>query len=158
MTRILRLFAAGFGGGVLALAAVAGPYLIDSALQSRRNRNEVSALGARKTIGSAQALFREADKENDGNLDYGTLAELGAMGLIDAVLASGTKDGYLFEATYGATTSEFIWFATATPIVLGVTGDRYWATNHEGVSYYTTQAPFALNSVDCQMPPGVQPT
>lgn len=77
--------------------------------------------------------------------------------LIDAVLGSGSRQGYLFEATYGATTSEFIWFGTATPISPGTTGDRYFATNHEGVTYYTSGSPFVLNSVDCQIPPGVQP-
>ena len=42
----------------------------------------------------------EGDKENDGNLDYGTLRELGEAGLIDAVLASGTKEGYLFREIF----------------------------------------------------------
>ena len=42
-------------------------------------------LGALKTIGTAQALFREADKEGDGNLDYGTLAELGEALWLEAV-------------------------------------------------------------------------
>ena len=73
------------------------------------------------------------------------------------MLGSGTKQGYLYECTYGATTSEFIWFATARPTLPGTTGDRYFATNHEGVTYYTSAAPFKLNNVDCQMPPNVQP-
>ena len=140
----------------LVIAAIAIPNLIEP----RYGGNSTAAIGALKTIRSAQALFREADKEGDGNLDYGTLSELatsGTTGLIDRVLGSGTKQGYLFEATYGATTSEFIWFATASPAVPGVTGDRYFATNHEGVTYYTASGPFVLNSVDCQMPPNVQP-
>jgi hypothetical protein len=123
-------------------------------------QNETSAIGALKTISSAQALFREGDKENDGNLDYGTLAELGAAGttgLIDAVLASGTKQGYLFQGGYGLSTSEFIWFATAEPMLPGTTGDRYFAVNQEGVVYYTTSSPFSLNLGDCSMPPGALP-
>ena len=103
-----------------------------------------------------QALFREGDKECDGILDYGTLAELSTAGasggLIDAVLGSGTKQGYLFEASYSATTSEFLWFATARPIVPGKGGDRYFVTNHQGVTYFTTAGPFAFNTTDCTIP------
>lgn len=120
--------------------------------------NGYPAIGALKTIGTAQALFRESDKEADGNLDYGTLAELssaGTTGLIDRILGSGTKGGYLFEATYGATTSEFIWIATARPAFSGC--GRFLVANHEGVTYYTTAGPFQLNSVDCSIPPGVNP-
>ena len=93
-------------------------------------------------------------------MDYGTLAELnsaGETGLIDSVLGSGTKNGYYFEATYGSTTSEFIWFATARPSLPGTTGDRYFCTNHEGVTYYTSASPFRLNSVDCTIPAGAKP-
>ena len=75
----------------------------------------------------------------------------------DSILASGTKRGYLFEATYGAKTSEFIWFATARPVIPEVTGWRYFAANHEGVTYYTTSGPFRLNGEDCTIPAGVQP-
>ena len=127
---------------------------------SRPQGTEVAAIGALETLSSAQALFREADKEGDDVLDYGTLSELansGTTGLIDRVLGSGTKQGYLFECTYGALTSAFIWIATASPASPGTTGDRYFMTNHEGVTYYTYSAPFVLNSIDCQIPPGVQP-
>lgn len=122
--------------------------------------NETAAIGGLKTIGTAQMLFREADKEEDGNLDYGTLMELsqaGHTGLIDQVLGSGTKNGYLFKCTYGVRTSEFIWFATATPALPGVTGDRYFAANHEGVTFYTTSQAFSLNTLNCTIPAGVQP-
>jgi hypothetical protein len=98
--------------------------------------------------------------EGDDNLDYGTLRELGVAGpsgLIDRVLATGTKQGYLFEATYGATTSEFIWIGIASPAVPGTSGDRYFVTNHEGVTFYTSQAPFTLNAKDCTIPAGVRP-
>jgi hypothetical protein len=144
---------------VIGLVAMIPLLLVPLALghltEHRKNRNETQAIGALKAIGSAQALFREADKDGDGSLDYGTLAELGSSGttgLIDAVLASGTKDGYLFEATYGATTSEFIWYATARPVLPGVSGDRYFATNHEGVTFATTEGAFSLDNVDCQPP------
>ena len=145
---------------VIAIIAIIAAIAIPNLIEARKNGNETAAIGALKTIGSAQALFRESDKEGDGNLDYGTLSELataGTTGLIDRVLGSGTKQGYLFDATYGATTSEFIWFCEAHPALPGTTGDRYFATNHEGVTYYTAQSKFALNSIDCQLPNNVQP-
>ena len=125
----------------------------------RGGGNEGAAIGALKTVAAAQSLFRESDKEADGNLDYGTLSELasaGTTGLIDRVLGSGTKQGYLFEATYGASTSEFIWFATAGPALPGTTGDRYFCANHEGVTFYTSSGPFKLNSVNCTIPAGAK--
>ena len=145
---------------VIAIIAIIAAIAIPNLIEARKNGNETAAIGALKTIGAAQALFRESDKESDGNLDYGTLSELatsGTTGLIDRVLGSGTKQGYLFAATYGATTSEFIWFCVATPALPGTTGDRYFGTNHEGVTYYTSQGAFTLNGVNCQMPPNVQP-
>ena len=93
-------------------------------------------------------------KENDGNLDYGSLAELGAGDVVDQALAGGTRSGYLFRAGYGVSTSEFLWFATAEPVEPGRTGSRYFAVNQDGVVFYTTSGPFRLNLGDCAMPPG----
>ena len=135
------------------VSVVAAPNVIEA----RKGNNPTPAIGPLKTIGTAQSLFREADMEADGNLDYGTLPELAAAGLIDHVLASGTKNGYLFETSYGASTSEFIWFATARPAIPGVTGDRYYAANHEGVTFYTNLGAFSFNTLNCTIPAGVQP-
>jgi hypothetical protein len=77
--------------------------------------------------------------------------------LIDEILGSGTKNGYVFEATYGASTSEFIWFATARPVLPTTTGDRYFCSNHEGVTFYTSSGPFSMNSVDCTVPAWATP-
>jgi hypothetical protein len=123
------------------------------ALENRRVRrkhvDERSAIEALKTIATAESVFREGDKDGNGALDYGTLAQLGEARLIDAELASGTKDGYLFAAGPSASTSEFLWFAVANPEVPTVTGDRYFETNHAAVIFATTTASFALNTTDC---------
>lgn len=146
---------------VAIIAALALPGLIEPPGVG----NETGAIGSLKTIGVAQALFRESDREADGVLDYGTLTELAnpqpqstrPSGLIDSVLGSGTKQGYIFETTYGASTSEFIWFATARPAIPGTTGERYFCTNHEGKIFYTASQPFGLNSMDCTIPAGATP-
>src|SRR5581483_1965444 len=90
------------GGAVIGiLVAIALPGF----LEARKHGNEASAIGALKTIAIAEAIFRESDLEQDGNLDYGMLSELAAATsrgkpLIDAELGSGTKQGYLLQATY----------------------------------------------------------
>jgi hypothetical protein len=124
----------------------------------QKHENELSAKRALYTIADAQSIFREGDKDGNGALDYGTLAQLGKARLIDAALASGTKDGYLFEAGPSTSTSEYLWFAVANPEVPGVTGERYFATNYSAIIFYSTSAPIALNTTDCLIPTTIQPT
>lgn len=116
--------------------------------------NEAFAMAALRTLTTAQALFREGDKENDGSFDYASsLQELGGAQLIDAGLASGTKQGYRFELRAGDPI-EFLWAATANPI--GEAGGRSFFVNHEGVVYYTSRGPIALPA-DCKRPRGLTP-
>ncbi|MCZ6602208.1 MAG: hypothetical protein O6952_04315, partial [Planctomycetota bacterium] len=61
---------------------------------------------------SVQAQFREGDREGDRLLDYASsMAELSNVGLIDNVLGSGTKNGYVF--TLSGSTYE--WKCEAVP-------------------------------------------
>ena len=71
--------------------------------------------------------------------------------LIDSVLASGTKQGYLFEVHVSPENPEFQWMAVANPALPTTTGDRFFATNHEGVIFYSALAPIDLNDA-CEMP------
>lgn len=112
--------------------------------RNRTGGNESAAIGALKTINTCQTLFREGDKDADALLDYGTLAELSDTQLVDAVLGSGQKQGYVFTVQPSPLTPEFLWMATADPASPGVTGDRYFATNHSGVIYYSTTKPFTI--------------
>ncbi len=129
------------------IAAIAIPNLIGA----RKAGNEVGAIGALKTIGTAQSLFREADKDGNGVLDYGNLNSLGGSMLIDSVLASGNKQGYVFQVRVSPTDPEFLWMAVASPAVPQTTGDRFFATNHEGVIFYSAKSPILLNDA-CEMP------
>jgi hypothetical protein len=116
--------------------------------------NETAAVGALKTITTSQSVFREDDKEKDGNLDYGMLSELSNAGLVDSVLGKGSKQGYSFQASYSFTTSEFLWFAVANPQVPTSSGDRYFETNVAGVIFYTTAAALLLDTSSCTLPAG----
>jgi len=125
--------------------------------ESRLHSNESAAVGALKSIASSQMLFREADKENDEVFDYGTLAELGATGLISAELATGTAHGYAFEVHVSAEKPESEWIAAARPLEPGRTGGRYFCIDHEGVVYYRTDEPFRVGPQRCAVPEGAQP-
>jgi hypothetical protein len=129
-------------------AAIAIPNLIEA----RKHGNEAAAIGALKTMNTAQAIFREGDKDYDELLDYGTLAELSASTMIDGVLGSGMKQGYVFDCAPSRATPEFLWFAIANPVVPGTTGDRYFATNHAGVIWYSTTRAFTMNTDTCDVP------
>jgi hypothetical protein len=134
-------------GGSLALATVAGLLLVAIALglsggkRGHGRSNEARAIGALKTISVAQTLFREGDRDQDGALDYGTLAELAQAGLIADDLGRGELPGYALEVAVGAEHPEFLWLATAT----NLEGDgRYFAINHAGVVYMSPKTPFPL--------------
>lgn len=137
------------------IAAIAFPNL----LEARKHGGEATPIGALKTLNTSQTLYREGDKDKNGVLDYGTLAQLSDTTLIDGVLGGGTKQGYHFTCAPSALTPEFLWFAVANPTNPGVTGDRYFCTNHAGFIYYTgvRGGPIAMNTTDCSIPTNCLP-
>lgn len=137
---------------VIAIIAIVAAIAIPNLIQARKHGNETAAIGALKTVTTAESIFREADKDQNGTLDYGTLADLSVSQMIDVVLGSGTKQGYLFQAGPGLTTAEFLWFAAANPAVFTVTGDRYFCVNFRGAIFYTTAGSITLNTTDCMLP------
>ena len=123
----------------------------------RKAGNEAAAIGSLKAISMAQTLHREGDKDGDGTLDYAaSLQELGQGQLIDSVLASGGKHGYVFE-TYNGPQTEFEWFATADPEEPGVTGMRFFYVDQSGVVFYSTRGPIQGPITFNKLPPGVLP-
>jgi competence protein ComGC len=137
---------------VLSILALIAAVSIPNIMASRKHGNEATAIGCMKALCTAEAKFRESDAEHDGNLDYGMLSELATTGLVEPELGSGTKRGYLFQATYSFQTSEFLWFGTADPVEPGVTADRYFDINQAGVFFYTTGASLKLDTGTCLLP------
>jgi len=90
---------------LMILAVLAIPNL----MRARMSAQEASAAGSMRLIAVSQTSFKAAgfvDFDNDGEGDYGTLAQLhdpDGTGVtppyIDATLASGTKSGYRFTVT-----------------------------------------------------------
>jgi hypothetical protein len=144
---------------------VAVAFLTPQLVTCQRSGTETSAIGALKTIGAAQALFRESDRDGDGELDYAaSLAELGdtkaRSGLIDPVLASGLKWGYHFEVRRSEKMPEYLWIAYAWPA--GDSGDRMFVANHTGVTYYRPlndlrAGLLLINGDTCEIPAGWTP-
>ena len=146
---------------VIGIIAIIAAIAIPNLLEARKSTNEVAAIGTLKTIMNGQALFREADREHDGNIDYGTIQELATANLIDSILGTGTRSGYLFE-TNGASNNIYNFFYIyANPRMLNGTGNRAYATNQEGVIYFTQQQLIAggitLLVDDAVIPSGVHP-
>ena len=124
---------------VIAIIAIIAAIAIPNLIEARKGSNEAAAIGALRTLTTAQALFREGDKDKDTTLDYATnLGELKTANLIDGVLGSGTKQGYSFNVTSG--TPQFTWSATASPASPGKSGDRYFFVDESGVIRFATTA------------------
>jgi type IV pilus assembly protein PilA len=117
---------------VVAIIGIIAAIAIPNLIASRKAANEGAAIGALRTIGTAQVTYLSTV---GGNTAYATdLAALKTASLIDGVLAGGTKSGFKFTMT-GATTS---FTANADPDTGG--GTRHFFTNETGVIRYNASA------------------
>jgi type IV pilus assembly protein PilA len=123
---------------ILVIAAIAIPNF----LRARMAANEAAAVQNCRTITSAQVIYYTTY----GIGFAGSLSNLtgsgvgnptsGAADLIDPILASGTKSGYLF--TYTPTTPDINGYfqnysLNADPVASNVTGVRHFYTNEPAV-------------------------
>jgi prepilin-type N-terminal cleavage/methylation domain-containing protein len=120
------------------IAAIAIPNL----LAARRAANEGSAVSSMRTIHGAEMTYQATT--GAGNY-AGALATLDGVDLVDAVLGSGTKSGFVF--TGGATaantttgTPATFWYSTRPSVSSGVTqtGTRRFCIETEGVVRFDT--------------------
>jgi type IV pilus assembly protein PilA len=120
---------------LLVIAAIAIPNLLHSNLSS----NESSAAGSLRTLNSAcasYAMLYGGYPRSLANLGPGNPTHSGAADLIDSVLVSGRKDGYVFTYTPGATGvsgNVLSYSITASPVTPGTTGRRSFFTDQSGV-------------------------
>ncbi len=135
---------------ILIIAAIAIPNL----LRAKMAANEASAVGSLRTVNTTAIEY---------STTYGgfppSLASLGGPAggsatsssaeLLDAVLASGTKSGYTFTYTTGATdaTGNILQYTlTATPVNVGITGQRRFFTDYSGVIRANPTGAASVNS------------
>ena len=121
---------------ILIIAAIAIPNL----LRSKMAANEASAVGSLRTINTSAVEY-----STTYSIGYpAALTDLGpaaaatstSADLIDSVLSSGTKSGYTFSYTSGtadASGAVDTYTLTATPVVVGTTGQRMFFTDQSGV-------------------------
>ena len=129
---------------ILIIAAIAIPNL----LRSRIAANEASAVGSIRTINTAEVTYSSTYPD----CGFTTLANLGGSGgtatgagLIDAVLASGTKSGYSFAATpsggsgtCGSSSTPNTTFTLTGDPLSPQTGQRHFFSDQSGVIRYNT--------------------
>jgi type IV pilus assembly protein PilA len=132
---------------VVAIIGIIAAIAIPNLLASRRAANEGSALASMRIIFSSEATYQATA----GAGQYGSLADLRTVGLIDSVLAAATvatapKSGYIFAASavtgpsipaFDASSNAAV--HTSTSAVTG-TGTRSFYVNESGVMYFNTTA------------------
>jgi prepilin-type N-terminal cleavage/methylation domain-containing protein len=137
---------------ILIIAAIAIPNL----LRSRIAANEASAVGSLRSINTAQVTFASTYPTVGfatalATLGPGTVGNTSASStnaiLLDDVLgcagatASGgtcSKSGYNFAVTSAGGTPNATFASSATPLVTGQTGGRYFYSDASGVIRYNT--------------------
>ena len=131
---------------ILIIAAIAIPNL----LRSRIAANQASAVQSLRTLNTCEVTY--VSTYNSGYTS--TLVALGppaggaqptasAAGLIDSVLAAGSKSGYSFS--YAVTASDgngnpTAYTLNANPLTLGTTGQNYYYTDQSAVIRQNTSA------------------
>ena len=118
---------------VVAIIGIIASIAIPNLLASRRAANEGSAQSSLRTIQSCELTYASTE----GRGDYGTIGALRGQFLTDAVLGSGTKSGYNFEATPSAPGARpALFYATAAPAItsgVGKSGTRRFGITEDGV-------------------------
>lgn len=131
------------GGGVLLVfvlivAAIAIPNL----LRSKMAANEAAAVGSLRTLNTACVTYSTEYGGFPPSLDalggegHGAEPSATAAQLIDNVLQTGTKSGYLFFYSAGYPDDKGVvssYIVNADPVVAGSTGVRHFFTDQTGV-------------------------
>ncbi|HKS95332.1 MAG TPA: prepilin-type N-terminal cleavage/methylation domain-containing protein [Terriglobia bacterium] len=121
---------------ILIIAAIAIPNL----LRSRMAANQASAVGSMRTINTSEVTYATTyptgyspDLVSLGPPSSGNPVAT-AAGLIDSVLAAGTKSGYSFTyATSAVNNRNDTYTLSAAPTTAGTTGTNYYFTDQTGV-------------------------
>jgi prepilin-type N-terminal cleavage/methylation domain-containing protein len=135
---------------ILIIAAIAIPNLI----AARMAANEASAVQSLRTIQSSETAYATTYPTAGFSA---TLANLGDGGsnpcvastaqacLIDPILASGKKSGYIITWLGDGLTPSVSYNINADPIVRGSSGRRSFFTNYPGVIRYNDAAPATVS-------------
>lgn len=126
---------------VIAIILVIAAIAIPSLMRAKMSANEASAVASLRTISTAETTYASTYP----TIGYScSLVELGppsggnpmsssAAGILDEVLASGTKAGYTFDLQGCSGTPKANYTSTAAPITIGGTGTRAFCSATPGV-------------------------
>ncbi len=126
---------------VVAIIAIIAAIAIPNLLRARVAANESAAIGALRTLSTAEATAQQSnvwDPDADGVGAYLALFDLGNTvyqpPFIDTALAGGAKSGYQFATTtYAGLSSEVQWDAYGSPLAYGTSGVRSFYVDETGV-------------------------
>jgi type IV pilus assembly protein PilA len=128
---------------VVAVILIISAIAIPSFLRSRMRANEASTVASLRAIVTAAVAYSNTYP----NLGYpAQLASLGGASpctpapsqacLVDDSLAQGLKDGYKFELTGDGLTPSYSFTLSATPQVVGSSGQNMFCTDQTAVVHY----------------------
>jgi len=135
---------------ILIIAAIALPNL----MVARMSANEASAVQSLRTIQSSETAyattypsvgFSATLAQLNGASNSACSASSAQACLIDAVLASGNKNGYIITWTGDGLTPSVSYTINADPSVRSSTGRRSFFTNYPGVIRYNDSTPATAN-------------
>jgi prepilin-type N-terminal cleavage/methylation domain-containing protein len=143
---------------ILVLAALAIPNF----MRSKMAANESAAVAALRTIATVQVTYQSSYQQGFapslealGPPPAGTQPSAAAAGLIDPVLASRVKSGYLFSYTPIDTDSDNrpdAYTLHASPSSPGTTGEKYFYVDQTNVIRWNRGA--QASSTSQPIPPG----
>jgi len=142
---------------VVAIIGIIAAIAIPNLLASRRAANEGSAQATMRTLTGAEATYQATA----GGGNFGDLAALNGQGLIDSVLAGGSKSGYAFDIIVQAkddvTHTPSTYVSSASTLVasgLTATGTRNFVSDESGVIASGPASTTALTAVSGNTPIG----
>ena len=132
---------------VIAIILIIAAIAIPNFMRSRMAANETAAVSNLRTIGTANVVYSSTYGNgfapNLVTLTGAGLATCNSAGLIDNVLATGQKSGYLYGYTPGVpvllvppgcgAAGATSYMLTATPVVVGTTGQRSFCALEGGL-------------------------
>lgn len=136
------------------LAGLITYFALPAAINKQKSLSETNAVVTLKIIGDAQREIQTNDKDGNGKYDFADLKTLGVSGSINPSIATGRRNGYLFETAPGTKSPEKTWWAKAAPIETK-SPFRYFFINHDGVCY-VSKTDFKVNLETAAVPEGME--
>jgi prepilin-type N-terminal cleavage/methylation domain-containing protein len=134
---------------ILIISAIAVPNF----LRSRLRANEASAVASVRIIESGAVTYSMTYPDIGYPTQLSTLGGAGTCSassthscLIDDTLAQGNKGGYLFAWTGDGLAPSVAFTLTATPQLIGSSGQRMFCTDQGGVVYFETSGSGCTNA------------